>query len=82
MSNRKKIAIVNQRYGKEVNGGSEYFTMLLAEHLADTCDVEIITTCARDYDTWENYYQPGIQTSHARKSVLPNVKKCGYIFRL
>lgn len=61
MSNRKKIAIVNQRYGKEVNGGSEYFTMLLAEHLADTCDVEIITTCARDYDTWENYYQPGIQ---------------------
>lgn len=30
---RKKIAIVNQRYGVEVNGGSEYYTRMLAEHL-------------------------------------------------
>lgn len=61
---KKRVAIVNQRYGLEVNGGSEYFTMLLAEHLNQACDVEIITTCAKDYDTWENYYEPGETEIH------------------
>ncbi|MDD6655860.1 MAG: glycosyltransferase family 4 protein [Lachnospiraceae bacterium] len=56
---KRKVAVVNQRYGLEVNGGSEYHAMILAQHLADFCDVEIITTCAKDYDTWENYYEPG-----------------------
>ncbi len=56
---KKKIAIVNQRYGREVNGGSEHYTRMLARHLAPFYDIEIITTCARDHDTWENYYEPG-----------------------
>ncbi|MGB8452459.1 MAG: glycosyltransferase family 4 protein [Anaerocolumna sp.] len=57
----KKIAIVNQRYGLEVNGGSEYYTRRIAEKLAVKYDVEIITTRALNYDTWENYYPEGIQ---------------------
>lgn len=56
---KRKVAVVNQRYGLEVNGGSEYHAMILAEHLAPYCDVEVITTCAKDYDTWENYYEVG-----------------------
>jgi len=61
---KKRIAIVNQRYGMEVNGGSEYYTRMLAEHLSSFYDIEIITTCARDYNTWENYYEPGEADVH------------------
>ena len=42
----KKIALVNQRYGLEVNGGSEYYTRLLAEKLAQYYQVEVLTTKA------------------------------------
>jgi len=55
----KKIAIVNQRYGKEVNGGSEVHAMILAEHLSQFHTVEVITTTAKDYDTWANFYKEG-----------------------
>lgn len=57
----KKIAIINQRYGLEVNGGSEFYTRQIAEKLSGIYDVEVITTTAVDYITWENYYPKGIQ---------------------
>lgn len=60
----KKIAIINQRYGLEVNGGSEAYTRLLAEHLQTHFDVTVLTTCALDYDTWENYYPAGTDSIH------------------
>lgn len=56
----KRIAIVNQRYGLEVNGGSEYYARLIAEHLNKYYNVEVLTTTARDYDTWDNYYDEGV----------------------
>lgn len=56
---KKKIAIVNQRYGLEVNGGSEYYTRMIAEHLLPYYEIEILTTCALDYITWENFYPVG-----------------------
>lgn len=56
-----RIALVNQRYGLEVNGGSEYYTRQLAEHLSSVYDVEILTTKALNYDTWENYYEKDIE---------------------
>jgi len=58
---KKKIAIINQRYGQEVNGGSELYTRQIAEHLGQFYDVEVLTSCALDYTTWENYYAPGVQ---------------------
>lgn len=58
---KKKIAIVNQRYGAEVNGGSEYYTKKLAEQLKCYYDVEVLTTTALDYDTWTPYYLQGTQ---------------------
>ena len=58
---KKKIAIVNQRYGAKVNGGSEYYTKKLAEHLSEYYDVEVLTTTALDYDTWGSYYPEGEQ---------------------
>ncbi|MBQ9982712.1 MAG: glycosyltransferase family 4 protein [Oscillospiraceae bacterium] len=53
----KKIALVNQRYGLEVNGGSEYYTRLIAERLKYNFEVDVITTKALDYTTWEDYYK-------------------------
>lgn len=52
----KKIAFINQRYGKEVNGGSEYYTMLMAQALKKHFEVEILTSKALTYDKWEDSY--------------------------
>lgn len=60
MSKMKKIAFVNQRYGLEVNGGSEYYTREIAEHLKDEFEIEVLTTKAVDYVTWKNEYSADI----------------------
>lgn len=57
----KRIAFINQRYGKEVNGGSEYYTMLMAQKLKNDYEVEVLTSKALAYDKWEDYYASDVQ---------------------
>lgn len=54
-----KLAVVVQRYGSDVNGGAELHARYIAEHLANHAEVEVLTTCARDYVSWRNEFDPG-----------------------
>ena len=57
-----RLAVVVQRYGLEINGGAELHARYIAERLARHAEVEVLTTCARDYVTWRNEYAPGAES--------------------
>ena len=56
-----KLAVAVQRYGADINGGAELHARYIAERLARHADVEVVTTCARDYVTWRNERPAGIE---------------------
>lgn len=59
-----KLAVVVQRYGADINGGAEMHARFIAEHLAPRHEVEVLTTCARDYVTWANELPAGEESVH------------------
>ena len=56
-----RLAVVVQRYGADINGGAELHARYIAEHLARHTEVEVLTTCARDYVTWRNELPAGVE---------------------
>jgi len=54
-----KLAVVVQRYGADVSGGAELHARYIAERFAHHAEVEVLTSCARDYVTWNNELPPG-----------------------
>ena len=50
----KTICFVVQRYGKQILGGSEAYCRQIAERLTEWYKVEVLTSKALDYLTWEN----------------------------
>ena len=57
-----KLAVVVQRYGADINGGAEQHARYIAERLAKHAEIEVVTTCARDYVSWRNELAPGLET--------------------
>jgi glycosyltransferase involved in cell wall biosynthesis len=55
-----KLAVVVQRYGADINGGAELHARYVAERLSRHADIEVVTTCARDYVTWKNDLPAGV----------------------
>ena len=56
-----KLAIVVQRYGKELIGGAESLARTIAHKLAENprWEIDVYTTTAKDYQTWENFFSKG-----------------------
>ncbi|MCE5306223.1 MAG: glycosyltransferase family 4 protein [Acidobacteriales bacterium] len=55
----RRLAFVVQRYGEGVAGGSEMMCRSIAERLAPHIALDVLTTCAVDYTTWENRFPAG-----------------------
>jgi glycosyltransferase involved in cell wall biosynthesis len=54
-----KFAFVTPRYGADLSAGIEHACRLIAEHVCERHDVDVLTTCARDHRTWKNEYSEG-----------------------
>lgn len=54
-----RVAFVVQRYGTEVVGGAELHCRWIAEHVAARHEVEVLTTTAIDYLSWQNVLPAG-----------------------
>ena len=59
-----KLAVVVQRYGADISGGAELHARYIAERLARHADVAVLTTCARDYVSWDNELPAGDDEVH------------------
>jgi glycosyltransferase involved in cell wall biosynthesis len=54
-----KFAFITPRYGADIGVGIEHACRLIAEHVCERHDVDVLTTCARDPRTWKNEYSEG-----------------------
>jgi glycosyltransferase involved in cell wall biosynthesis len=54
-----RAALVVQRYGNEVLGGAESLARRVAELLNPHLELTVLTTCALDYLSWADHYEPG-----------------------
>lgn len=78
---RPRVAIVVQRYGEDILGGAESHARQVAERLALHYNVEVLTTCARDYTTWDNNYAPGsgeINKVSVRRFLVAHPRKADF----
>jgi len=70
---KKKLCFVVQRYGVEINGGAEAYCRIYAEKLAKIYDITVVTTCALDYQEWNNHYKEEVTVINGVKVYRYNV---------
>jgi glycosyltransferase involved in cell wall biosynthesis len=59
---KQRLAFIIPRYGLNILGGAESLTRGFAERLVqESWYVEVWTTCAQDYRTWQNVYPTGLE---------------------
>ena len=58
----RRLAVVVHRYGPDVDGGSEALARRVALGLGRDDEVEVWTSCARDYLSWRNELPAGDST--------------------
>ena len=76
-----KLALVVQRYGAGIAGGSESLCREYAERLAASHSVTVLTSCASDYLTWANAMPPGTSTEGGvtvRRFPVVRERRAGY----
>lgn len=54
-----RIAVVVQRFGRDILGGAETHADVVARILARHHDVEVLTSTAGDYQSWAETFAPG-----------------------
>jgi len=54
-----KFAFITPRYGADISTGAEHACRLLGEQVCERHDVDVLTTCAGDRNTWKNEYSEG-----------------------
>lgn len=54
-----KFAFVTARYGADITTGPDHACRVLAEQVSSRHDVDVLTTCARNPQTWKNEYSEG-----------------------
>jgi glycosyltransferase involved in cell wall biosynthesis len=54
-----KFAFITPRYGADIPAGAEHACRLLAEQVCTRHDVDVLTTCARDAESWKSAYSEG-----------------------
>jgi glycosyltransferase involved in cell wall biosynthesis len=60
-----RLVFVTPRYGPNILGGAESLVRGFAERLVHQgWRIEVWTTCAQDYYTWQNVYPTGVETIH------------------
>ena len=57
---KPKLLTVVQRYGDGIAGGAEAHARQLVNRLRPHFDIEVLTSAASDYRTWENTFTAGI----------------------
>lgn len=58
---KPKAAFVVQRYGEDVGGGAETLCRLIAERMSPHWKIDVITSCAKNYENrFENEFPPGV----------------------
>ena len=59
-----RVAFVVQRYGIDINGGAELHCRWIVERMKNHWDIQVLTTRALDYITWQNHYPESDEIIH------------------